>query len=437
MIFEVKDDVWTLSRKEPEMDSTKVKEKIQELLLQDFDHEFGKPQLEINENPHWQKVTQLGTRLWLDTGDIEEAEKLWSAEFSALTTNNTLLNKEIQKGIYDKQIGQAAEEIRGVEAGISEKQLILEIAFYLNAYHALQLVKRFDANVSVELHTELAEDVQASIEYGQRYYEICPQRFIIKVPLTPAGFIAAARLSRQGIPVNFTLGFSARQNYLASLLSKPAFVNVFMGRLNAFVADNDLGSGDHVGEKTTLATQRIVNELRNNGATSSNLIGASMRSGAQVSALAGLDVMTMPCKAASQFLQDPPSQLNSRLEDDPQIPLANGVSSEDFGGNTLWEVTDDFRQTVADLLEKDTEQFAPEQIQEHFKQAGFPGFLPEWSREDKETVERDGKIPVYKTWANRLKKGTVGLDALMNLSALYSFITDQKALDRRIEEQLK
>ena len=50
---------------------------------------------------------------------------------------------------------------------------------------------------------------------------------------------------------------------------------------------------------------------------------------------------------------------------------------------------------------------------------------------------KDGKIPAYATWKDRLASGKVGLDALMNLSALYSFATDQKALDDRIRSQLQ
>jgi len=49
-------------------------------------------------------------------------------------------------------------------------------------------------------------------------------------------------------------------------------------------------------------------------------------------------------------------------------------------------------------------------------------------------VKRDGKIPVFETWKNRLETGQIGLDALMNLSALYSFVTDQEALDDRIRQ---
>ena len=36
----------------------------------------------------------------------------------------------------------------------------------------------FDADVSVELHTALADDTEASYQYGKRYAAICPDRFI-------------------------------------------------------------------------------------------------------------------------------------------------------------------------------------------------------------------------------------------------------------------
>jgi len=40
---------------------------------------------------------------------------------------------------------------------------------------------------------------------------------------------------------------------------------------------------------------------------------------------------------------------------------------------------------------------------------------------------------VYEKWKDRLVSGEIGLDALMNMSAFYSFATDQEALDGRIE----
>lgn len=62
----------------------------------------------FSEDPFWKGLRATGTELWLDTGDIDAAAGLWTREFTALTTNNTLLNKEVQKGIYDGVIQDPA-----------------------------------------------------------------------------------------------------------------------------------------------------------------------------------------------------------------------------------------------------------------------------------------------------------------------------------------
>ncbi|MHC4380179.1 MAG: transaldolase family protein [Planctomycetota bacterium] len=203
-------------------------------------------------NPLWQQVSATGTDLWLDTGDMDQAAALWNPDFQALTTNNTLLNMEIQKGIYDSWIPVAAAAVRADDPEISEQDLVLEIAFALNARHGLRLVERFGARVSVELHTDLAHDVERSLAYGRRYAALC-DRFIVKVPLTPSGLVAARHLEEEGIPVNFTLGFSARENYLIACVARPHWVNVFLGRLHAYAAGEGLCDGRWVGERTTMA----------------------------------------------------------------------------------------------------------------------------------------------------------------------------------------
>ena len=63
--------------------------------------------LSAKPNPFWMALKNTGTELWLDTGDMDEAELNWSGEMTALTTNNTLLNNEIQKGIYDDFMADA------------------------------------------------------------------------------------------------------------------------------------------------------------------------------------------------------------------------------------------------------------------------------------------------------------------------------------------
>ncbi|MEJ2705943.1 MAG: transaldolase family protein, partial [Sedimentisphaerales bacterium] len=287
------------------MKTTNVKsdlhQTVHDLVRRDFSPHFDTLRDKFATNPIWARLRKLGTELWLDSGNIDNIDETWTREFTALTTNNTLLNREIQTGRYDSLIREASQ-VLDQYGDLSEQEKILEITFILNAKHGLKLVEKFDAYVSVEEHTDLAGDVEAAIEYARRYHAICPERFFVKIPFTPAGLLATRRLAAEGIAVNHTLGFSARQNYLIARLANPSFVNVFLGRLNSFVADNHLGSGKYMGEKATLASQAVVRQLREQKMSSSRQIGASFRQGQQVMDLAGMDVMTMPPKVAREFV---------------------------------------------------------------------------------------------------------------------------------------
>lgn len=417
-------------------ESGSVAKAVHELVLAASEHVLDKPRVVGSDDAVWRQVRETGTRLWLDTGSLEEASELWTAEFDALTTNNTLLNREVQKGIYDELVTRAAAAIRAAKPDIGEDELVLELAFVLNARHGLKLVEQFGVNVSVELHTDLANDPTRTVAYGRRFYAVCPERFYVKVPLTPAGFLGARALSDAGIPINFTLGFSARHNYVAALLARPSFVNVFMGRLNAFVADSGLGDGQNVGEKATLSTQRQLRSLRAEGRTGTLLIGASMRDGPQVASLAGLDVYTMPPKVAAQYHDSPAGPLSPQVDTDPPVEWAEGVRGADLNAASLWDVPDSFRECVDSLVARDVASLTTEDVREHFGGDGHADFLPTWSDEERATVASDGKIPAYGRWKERLASGELGLDALMNISALLSFATDQKALDDRIRSLL-
>jgi transaldolase len=413
----------------------RIAESVRHFIIEKYRQDFKETQVAPKDDPLWKGMAAWSV-LWLDTGDINAAAALWNTSFSALTTNNTLLNSEVQKGIYDRLIPEAVKTLRAAEPGIDRRNLVREIAFILNAVHGLRLADRFSCDVSVELHTDFAHDVESSVECALRFHEIDPRRFIVKLPLTPSGLIAVRRLSDRGIRVNFTLGFSARQNYVAALLAKPAFVNVFMGRLNAFVTDNKLGDGKNIGEKATLATLGLVRSLRKKGLSPTRLIGASIRNGAQIAAVAGTDVLTMPPKAAQQFHDANPLEIAVATAADLHVDLAQGIALSDFNGVTLWEMPDTFARCAETLAANDIAVMPPEMLQRHFEEAGFSDFLPRWSPEEHATATKDGKIPVFATWKEKLASGNIGLDALMNVSALCSFTADQKALDDRIEKHL-
>ena len=145
----------------------------------------------------------------------------------------------------------------------------------------------------------------------------------------------------------------------------------------------------------------------------------------------------MPTKAAAEYRANPKPKVVSQVANDPDVPLAPGATFAQFNADSLWTVPQKFKDAVEGLLRKNLDALQPEDLQSHFENAGFADFLPRWSAADIQTASRDGKIPVYATWKDRLASGRIGLDALMNLSALYSFATDQKALDDRIRSLLK
>ncbi len=402
-----------------------------ELVLEGFEPSYGRLTEEFPSRPMWQRMRELGSELWLDTGDIGAVAALWTGEFGALTTNNTLLNKEVQKGTYDGLIRRSVEALRGEFPQMESRFMVREIAFVLNAYHALRLVERFDAFVSVEEHTDLANDLGGAIAYARRYYAICPRRFFVKIPLTAAGLLAAREAGQEGIPVNLTLGFSARQNVLVIVIAQPRYCNVFLGRLNQVVAENKLGDGNGVGEKAVTASQRAVRAVPAGDGAVTKQIGASLRSGEQVRDLAGVDVLTIPPGAAEGFLKlrMRPERLEGGLKDF-QPKWASGVKASEWGLNSLWRVPKGLEGTARDIAAR--HGLDPEKLLELLAGAGFGDILPRWSESQVEMAAADGKIPKLARWRELLRKGEIGLDALMNLHGLQSFAADQEAMDERI-----
>jgi transaldolase len=380
----------------------------------------------FSEDSFWKGLRGVGTELWLDTGDMDAASRIWTREFSALTTNNTLLNKEVQKGIYDDVIRDAGRLLGSLDAS----QQVMETAFILNALHGLRLVKHFNALVSVELHTATAGDVEAAVAYGRRFSRISPKNFIVKVPLTAAGFLATRILRSEGIPVNFTLGFSARQNYLIARFGSPSYVNVFLGRLNSYVADNKLGDGLMVGEKATLASQAAVTRVSLQARKPTRQIAASMRSGSQVRDLAGVDVMTIPTATAAEAREKLDGKWTSRLRESYRVTLAKGVDERTSGLSALWDVTEKEEKLAASLVGQ--VPGSAQELEERAHELGVGDLFPRLSQQDASFVASDGKIPRHERWLARIEKGELAVDSLLTLAGLASFTADQKALDDRI-----
>lgn len=384
----------------------------------------GEKMISAKPDPFWSSLKDTGSELWLDTGDMKEAEANWSVEMSALTTNNTLLNNEIQKGIYDVFISEAKSLVRELPL----EQKVKEIAFILNAHHGLRLASRFGGMVSVELHTDTAHDIKAIEYYGKRFHDINPDQFIIKVPYTAEGLIGARLLKDAGVRINFTLGFSARQNVLVTRLTRPDYVNVFLGRIGAFIADNNLGDGSGTGEMAVIATQNWVTGLSAKNEWQTKLIAASLRNPEQLELLAGVDVFTIPPKVASIGHDTLKGSFRSRMHENYKTGIFSHVGDAHL--EKFWEVDDNVLNLAEKLSEKIPSTGAG--LIETARKEGCEDMFPVLSKTEKDLLAADGKIPIYSRWENMIRENRIAPDTLLNLAGLASFTADQRALDERI-----
>lgn len=406
-------------------DDPEVARVVEGLALEGYEGP-GKTEFESKEKYQW--LRDCGTRLWLDTGDLAAASKAYSPEVEALTTNNTLVNQVVQTGALDEVLANSARKIKAARPDITEHDLIVELAFLANAKLALSLVQKLGAHVSVELHPATAFDVEQTLTFARRYYAMQPDMFYVKVPLTPDGFIATRILSGEGIPVNYTLGFSARQNYLAALFSKPMFVNVFLGRLNSLVEENGLGKPDNVGEKTTLASDEAVKMIRKTHRdVPTQQIAASMRSGSQLPVLAGVDVYTMPPKVAEEYLAMDVAKedVHPRRSDDLRVELSNTGLGNVVQIEALWEIDEDFIEFAEDASHQ-ADQLKDGDALIQLAQEHDVNLFRKWTDKERRAIQAHGKIPDLTQWPG------APIDDLMSISALETFAKDQAALDDRI-----
>ena len=199
-------------------------------------------------------------RLFLDTANIAEIAEInrWGV-LDGVTTNPSLAAKE------------------GKDFASLIKEICAEV----------------DGPVSAEV---ISTATDAMVEEGRRLADIAPN-VVVKVPLTPDGLAATARLSREQIDTNVTLCFSAAQAMLAAKAGA-TYVSPFLGRL------------DDISNDGVALLSEICEVFRMQGFQTS-VLAASLRSPQHVvqSALTGADVATMPYEVFKQLVRHPLTDL--------------------------------------------------------------------------------------------------------------------------------
>lgn len=400
------------------------------------------------ERPAWRSVRAAGSDVWLDSCDLDANRRVWSEELSGVTTNNALLDEEVEKGIHDELVPRAAAAIRAAEPALPEAAVVQEVAFVLNAVHSLALARTFDAAVSVELHTDLARDIEASYAYGRRCHALDPERLVVKIALTPEGVLAAQRLERDGVRVNMTLGFSPRQNHLVALVARPHFVNVFLGRINSFFEQDGLElvtepgrepRDDHPLEPGELAVLRSQRMLRDDaireGRPTPRQIAASMRHAGQVRTLAGVDVLTMPVSVAEEFLT---SADGGDLTDRTAGELPADVAPRGAPGlSVFFELGSESRIAAEQLLVREPDAMDGARLRAVLADSGMGDLFPDLDEHARARLAAAGKIPHVDTWSDRVEKGAASWDGLLTEAALAGMARAQSHMDARVRRLMR
>lgn len=97
--------------------SKDLNETVHRIAFQDI--RPGKLSNSYQSDPLLARLKELGSELWIDTGDLELAQSIWKNELTALTTNNTLANQVVQSGIMDGVIQETVDKLAEAASGLS------------------------------------------------------------------------------------------------------------------------------------------------------------------------------------------------------------------------------------------------------------------------------------------------------------------------------
>jgi transaldolase len=388
------------------------------------------------------------SHIYADTADYRELQELLSAgegellaEVDGNTANQPLVQKVIGKYLDEANLKGWAEALQRHREELTEAEMLTFIYAILCGRVGNDFLWAFSSGrswgISLQLHMALCGDAKAAKQVGRDLRSMVRSAFV-KVAFTPHYphcFLVARDLEQEGIPVNFTSTFSARQVVAAALLSKVSLTNIFMGRLNQGL------QAELLGEHVDLAAQRALRELRQQAITTTQLLVASMRDWQTFIRTAGCDVYTAPVGVIRDFLKQTQinaSEISHKLLASYEDEL--GISAEVLGKlgaakiAGLYQIEPEFveflkeyRQTVeyrnledGDLLFK------------RFDKAGFGDLFyapsgPEWNE------IRRSKLPDLDTTLTQ----RLSLDTLYSLLADADFEKYQEEMDQEIKERLR
>ncbi len=394
-------------------------------------------------------LREAGTaHVYADTADRDELAALLAAgpgaivrEIDGNTANQPLVRRVVGRYLDAGDPAAWARRLRERREDLGGQELARLLYAVLLGRIGNDFTAAFAADrpweVSLQLHMALARDPEGARRTGRVLRRMVPTAFV-KVPFTPYApecFLVARDLEREGIPVNFTSTFSARQVVTAALLADVTRTNIFMGRLNQGLEAALLG------EHVDLEAQRALLRLRRQAGVKTRLIVASVREWRTFVAVAGCDVFTAPCAVIRDFLAQRevgPEAIASRLETSYEDRL--GVSERVRQRLGLQSIARLYR-VEPELIEflqalRGSAEWAAmrdgDRLFRRFDEAGFGDLFYAPTEAEWGDIRR-GKLPDLDSPLT----ARLALDTLMSLLADGDFENEQAAIDREITRRLE
>jgi transaldolase len=389
-------------------------------------------------------LRRAGTaHLYVDTADVDELRAVAVtddravAEVDGNTVNQPLVRRVLARYASEDALRACAKKLLGGRPTLADAELVACLYTIVCGRIGGEIVRRVGGDrpwdVSLQLHMTVvgtAPDLARQLGRGLR---LLVPSCLVKVPFRPQAphtLLLARDLQREGIPVNFTSTFSARQAVAAGLLADVARTNVFMGRLNQGLR------ADLLGEHVVLAAQRAIDRLRRSHRLRTRLIVASMREWQTFVRLAGCDAFTAPVEVLRGFLDQPevtPATLAGRLdasyEDDMRVADDVRATLGPERLARLWRLEPEFVDFLLDYRRSaEYHDLADgETLRRRFEAAGFGDFF--YSPTEGEWADlRHSKLPSLQAPLTR----RVALDTLYSLLADADFVKEQQLIDTEL-----
>jgi transaldolase len=250
-----------------------------------------------------------------DTGDLNSIKKF---EPRDATTNPSLITAAAQMPEYADVVDGAMRWAEKEAGSRAPKKVIARALDRLAVEFGLRILDIVPGRVSTEVDARLSLDTDATIEKGRhliQQYEAAGasrERVLIKIASTWEGIRAAEVLEKDGIHCNLTLLFGMHQA-IACAEAGVRLVSPFVGRILDWHKKNSgRESYPPAEDPGVVSVTKIYNYYKKHG-YDTEVMGASFRNTAEITELAGCDLLTIAPNLLAQ-LQATDGALERKLD---------------------------------------------------------------------------------------------------------------------------